>query len=52
MLYIASPWLPNPDAFVMDTNHGKLSAYLDPPARPPAPELDEHRAAILRELGL
>jgi CoA-transferase family III len=29
VLYIASPWLPNPDAFVMDTNHGKLSAYLD-----------------------
>ena len=29
VLYIASPWLPNPDAFVMDTNHGKLSAFLD-----------------------
>ena len=29
VLHIASPWLPNPDAFVMDTNHGKLSAYLD-----------------------
>ena len=42
VLYIASPWLPNPDAFVMDTNHGKLSAYLD---------LDEpDDAARLREL--
>src|SRR5262245_23586524 len=29
VLHIASPWLPNPDAFVMDTNHGKLSAFLD-----------------------
>ena len=29
VLHIASPWLPNPDVFVMDTNHGKLSAYLD-----------------------
>ena len=29
VLYIASPWVPNPEAFVMDTNHGKLSAYLD-----------------------
>src|SRR5262245_44347812 len=29
VLYIASPWVPNPDVFVMDTNHGKLSAYLD-----------------------
>lgn len=29
VLYVASPWLPNPDAFVMDTNHGKLSAFLD-----------------------
>src|SRR5437867_3316438 len=25
VLHIASPWLPNPDVFVMDTNHGKLS---------------------------
>jgi hypothetical protein len=42
VLYIASPWLPNLDAFVMDTNHGKLSAYLD---------LDEpDDAARLREL--
>ena len=29
VLHIASPWLPNPDAMVMDTNHGKLSAFLD-----------------------
>ena len=29
VLHIASPWLPNPDVFVMDTNHGKLSAFLD-----------------------
>jgi crotonobetainyl-CoA:carnitine CoA-transferase CaiB-like acyl-CoA transferase len=42
VLYIASPWLPNPDAFVMDTNHGKLSAFLD---------LDDHEdAARLRKL--
>lgn len=42
VLYIASPWLPNPDIFVMDTNHGKRSAYLD---------LDEPAdAAQLREL--
>ena len=29
VLHVASPWLPNPDVFVMDTNHGKLSTYLD-----------------------
>jgi crotonobetainyl-CoA:carnitine CoA-transferase CaiB-like acyl-CoA transferase len=29
VLHIASPWLPNPDVFVMDTNHGKRSAFLD-----------------------
>ena len=29
----------------------KLSGVPDPDTRPPAPELDEHRAAILRELG-
>lgn len=33
-------------------NPVKLSAYADPPTRPKAPTLDEHRAAILAELGL
>lgn len=36
----------------MAGNPIKLSAYPDPETRPHAPELDEHRAAILRELGL
>ena len=31
----------------MAGNPIKLSAYADPPERPPAPALDEHRAAIL-----
>jgi len=30
----------------------KLSAFPDPPTRPPAPELDADRAKLLRELGL
>jgi len=30
----------------------KLSAFADPPIRPPAPDLDADRAAILKELGL
>jgi CoA:oxalate CoA-transferase len=30
----------------------KLSAFADPPARDPAPDLDRDREAILRELGL
>ena len=30
----------------------KLSAFADPPARPPAPALDADRAKLLRELGL
>lgn len=30
----------------------KLSAFADPPTRPPAPALDQDRARILRELGL
>jgi CoA:oxalate CoA-transferase len=30
----------------------KLSAFADPPTRPPAPDLDADRAAILKELGL
>jgi CoA:oxalate CoA-transferase len=33
-------------------NPMKLSAFADPATRPPAPELDGDRAAILRELGL
>ena len=33
-------------------NPVKLSGCDDPPTRPPAPRLDEHRAAILAELGL
>jgi len=31
-------------------NPVKLGGVADPPTRPPAPRLDEHRAAILREL--
>jgi CoA:oxalate CoA-transferase len=33
-------------------NPMKLSAFADPPTRPPAPDLDADRAAILKELGL
>ncbi|MCA3254261.1 MAG: CoA transferase [Alphaproteobacteria bacterium] len=33
-------------------NPVKLSGFADPPTRPKAPALDEHRAAILKELGL
>jgi CoA:oxalate CoA-transferase len=36
----------------MQGNPVKLSAHDDPTTREHAPELDEHRAAILRELGL
>jgi CoA:oxalate CoA-transferase len=36
----------------MQGNPIKLSAHDDPKTRTPAPELDEHRAAILKELGL
>jgi CoA:oxalate CoA-transferase len=36
----------------MAGNPVKLAAYPDPSERPPAPELDQHRTAILRELGL
>lgn len=35
----------------MAGNPIKLAAYPDPAERPPAPALDEHRTAILRELG-
>ena len=33
-------------------NPVKLSGYVDPPTRPKAPALDEHRAMILADLGL
>jgi CoA:oxalate CoA-transferase len=33
-------------------NPVKISGFEDPPTRPPAPALDQHRAAILAELGL
>jgi CoA:oxalate CoA-transferase len=36
----------------MQGNPVKLSAYEDPKTRDHAPELDEHRAAILKEFGL
>jgi CoA:oxalate CoA-transferase len=36
----------------MQGNPIKLSAHADPKTRGHAPELDEHRAAILKELGL
>jgi CoA:oxalate CoA-transferase len=36
----------------MAGNPIKLSAFADPEERMPAPDLDQHRAAILRELGL
>ncbi len=36
----------------MQGNPVKLSAHEDPKTREHAPELDEHRAAILKELGL
>lgn len=39
-------------AFRMAGNPVKLSAFADPGTRPPAPALDEHREAILRELGV
>ena len=41
VLYLASPWVPNLDVFVMDTNHGKLSAYLDLDDRDDAARLRE-----------
>jgi CoA:oxalate CoA-transferase len=36
----------------MAGNPVKLAGFPDPAERAPAPELDQHRAAILRELGL
>ena len=43
---------PELGAIRMQGNPIKLSAHEDPKTRPAAPELDEHRAAILKELGL
>ncbi len=36
--------------FTVAGNPIKLSAFADPPTRPPAPELDAHRQTILQEL--
>ena len=36
----------------MQGNPIKLSAHDDPATRPPAPDLDADRAAILKEFGL
>jgi CoA:oxalate CoA-transferase len=36
----------------MAGNPIKLAGAPDPAERPPAPALDQHRVAILRELGL
>jgi len=43
---------PDLGAIRMQGNPVKLSAHEDPRTRPAAPELDQHRAAILKELGL
>ncbi len=43
---------PTMGALKIAGNPMKLSAFADPPARPPAPDLDADRARILRELGL
>jgi CoA:oxalate CoA-transferase len=43
---------PELGAIRMQGNPVKLSAHEDPRTRPAAPELDQHRAAILKELGL
>jgi CoA:oxalate CoA-transferase len=42
---------PDAGAFSVAGNPVKLSGVGDPPTRPPAPRLDEHRAAILAELA-
>ena len=44
--------LPDGTPLIAAGNPIKLSAHADPATRPPAPGLDEHRAAILKELGL
>jgi CoA:oxalate CoA-transferase len=43
---------PDLGAIRMQGNPVKLSAHDDPTTRPAAPELDQHRTAILKELGL
>jgi CoA:oxalate CoA-transferase len=43
---------PNLGPVRMQGNPIKLSTYDDPQSRPPAPDLDENREAILKELGL
>jgi CoA:oxalate CoA-transferase len=43
---------PDLGAIRMQGNPIKLSAYEDAKTRPPAPELDADRDAILKELGL
>jgi CoA:oxalate CoA-transferase len=43
---------PDLGAVRMQGNPIKLSSYEDPNARPPAPDLDADRTAILKELGL
>ena len=35
----------------MAGNPIKLAGFPDPPERPPAPTLDQHRASLLAELG-
>jgi crotonobetainyl-CoA:carnitine CoA-transferase CaiB-like acyl-CoA transferase len=44
VLHIASPNLPSSDVWVMDTNQGKLSAYLDLDT---APDMDQLRKLVL-----
>lgn len=43
---------PDGQPLIAAGNPVKLSAYADPATRPKAPRLDEHRAGILKELGL
>jgi len=43
---------PDGQPLIAAGNPVKLSAYADPTTRPKAPLLDEHRAEILKELGL
>ncbi|WP_372917320.1 CaiB/BaiF CoA transferase family protein [Sandarakinorhabdus sp.] len=44
--------LPDGTPLIAAGNPIKLSAHADPDTRPPAPDLDADRAAILKELGL
>lgn len=43
---------PDGEPLMAAGNPVKLSGYADPTTRPKAPLLDEHRAAILKELGI